>query len=260
MQPRSATTEEYEQFYRDGFVVVRSAFEPAEVRVIAAAFDGLLTTAETLQATGMHHGAQFVLERPHGWRTPPVVHRVVWAGAAQPSLLKTGEDPRILRFVASLLGSEDMDQLINQAHFKMPGDGVTFAWHQDSVHRRYGTDLWRDVNGRGSYVQALLTIDPMHSGNGPLTVVPGSNQDGHIHPPDRKVLDSGMFAREQAVTLALDPGDLAFFGPYTVHRSNANESRQPRRALINGYAYPGANSRVYPGEGAGRRLTAPAAL
>ena len=29
-----------------------------------------------------------------------------------------------------------------------------------------------------------------------------------------------------------------------------------RRVLINGYAYPGANGRIYPGEGAGRTLTA----
>jgi len=39
-----------------------------------------------------------------------------------------------------------------------------------------------------------------------------------------------------------------------VHGSGPNEGTTPRRVLINGYAHPGANHRVYPGEGAGRRL------
>jgi hypothetical protein len=45
-----------------------------------------------------------------------------------------------------------------------------------------------------------------------------------------------------------------FFGPYAIHGSTPNESAVPRRVLINGYAYPGANGRVYPGEGSGRTL------
>ncbi len=258
LQPRPATAAEQEAFLEQGFFVVRSAFDSGFMRRVSDAFERLLTAADGLAETGLHRGAQFVIERRTGWRQVPTVHRVVWAGACEQALLEIGADPRILMLVASLLGSREMDHLINQAHFKMPGDGVMFGWHQDSVHRRFGTDVWRDVNGRGSYVQAVLAIDPMHSGNGPLTIVPGSHRDGHIHPPDRKVLDSGAFERARAITLALDAGDLALFGPYTVHRSNCNESRHPRRALINGYAYPGANSRVYPGEGSGRRLMAPA--
>jgi hypothetical protein len=39
-----------------------------------------------------------------------------------------------------------------------------------------------------------------------------------------------------------------------VHGSTANHSALPRRVLINGYACPGANGRVYPGAGSGRRL------
>jgi ectoine hydroxylase-related dioxygenase (phytanoyl-CoA dioxygenase family) len=58
------------------------------------------------------------------------------------------------------------------------------------------------------------------------------------------------------VTVAARPGDTLFFGPYTAHASFENTSNRYRRILINGYAFPGANSRVYPGDGAGRRLTA----
>ena len=45
------------------------------------------------------------------------------------------------------------------------------------------------------------------------------------------------------------------FGPYTFHASDPNVSEGPRRALINGYACPGANRRIYPGRGSGRLLS-----
>ncbi|HEY6322362.1 MAG TPA: hypothetical protein VJA16_12460 [Thermoanaerobaculia bacterium] len=37
--------------------------------------------------------------------------------------------------------------------------GWEFEAHQDSEHRRYGTAEWRDVGGRGSYVQSVVAID-----------------------------------------------------------------------------------------------------
>ena len=49
-------------------------------------------------------------------------------------------------------------------------------------------------------------------------------------------------------------GSVLVFGPYAIHRSLPNRSGVPRRVFINGYAYPGANARVYPGEAAGRTL------
>ena len=49
-------------------------------------------------------------------------------------------------------------------------------------------------------------------------------------------------------------GSVLVFGPYAIHRSLPNRSAVPRRVFINGYASPGANARVYPGEGAGRTL------
>lgn len=250
-----ATAHQQDLFNNRGYIVVRALFSAAEVTQIATAFEHLLAHATGLKESGMHRGSQFVIDRPAGMTAPPTVHRVVWCGACEPTLLAIGADPRLLELAAGLLQSDEMDHLINQAHFKMPGDGVSFAWHQDAVHRRHGTELWTDVNGRGSYVQTALAIDPMRGDNGPLTVVPGSSAAGNLHdPPDRRVLDSGEFQRSAAVALELDPGDVVLFGPYTVHRSEPNRSTRPRRALLNGYAYPGANRRVYPGDGAGRRL------
>ncbi len=247
-------------YRRDGFAIARQLFSAAEIDALLDAFNDLATLADGLvvglpdgdEATPcMHRGAQFVLSRDG---TRARIHRVVWCGAASPPLLNVGADPRILQLTTDALGHDEFDQLISQAHFKMPGDDVAFPWHQDSVHRRYGTPLWTDVDGDGSYVQVALALDPVTADNGPLAFIPQSHHHGHIPPPTSAALPASSFDASRAVTPTLMPGDVVLFGPYTIHGSGPNLGDRPRRVLVNGYASPGANRRVYPGEGSGRRL------
>ena len=126
MQP---TAEQERAFFAQGFFVMPSLFSAAEVLVVRQAFERLYATAQRLTSTGDHAGAYFVLD------VPPVgdvvVKRVVWAGGAEPSLLALSHDPRLLQPVLALLGTPRCAQLLSQAHFKMPNDGVSFDWHQD---------------------------------------------------------------------------------------------------------------------------------
>ena len=89
-----------------------------------------------------------------------------WAGGTEPELLAIGNDERLTRPAADLLESSAMEQLLSQAHFKRPHDGVTFGWHQDIQHRDKGNDTWSDLNGRGSFVQTLIAIDDMTADSG----------------------------------------------------------------------------------------------
>ena len=245
------------RFFTEGFVLQPDVFSAAEVQRMRHAFERLAEAASALGASGMHRGSQFVLAR-NGTRGQAgiSIQRVVWCGAAEPVLSAYGMDPRLLEMAAQLLGSHEMSQLINQAHFKLPGDGVSFPWHQDSTHRRYGRGEWNDTNGRGSYVQTLTAIDDMTRDNGALELIPGSCALGHVESvAGRGVLPQSI--RDASPVLAtMTAGSVMLFGPYTFHRSLPNESRRARRAFINGFAYPGANSRVYPGQGAGRRVSA----
>lgn len=238
-----------EGFHDAGYVVLPGVFRAAEIREIGEAFDRLRDTAIKLTEPRMIDGSYFVVNDHK-------INRIVWCGAAEPVLLKYGEDARLTLPASQLLGSDAMDQLICQAHFKLPDDGVGFGWHQDSDHRRYGTDVWTDVNGRGSFVQTLMSVDEMNEQNGPLLVVPGSGREGHQYLKQSAAPLDGLFdGRAQPVLM--EPGSVLLLGPYTVHGSKPNRSTQARRVFINGYAYPGANRRVYPGDGAGRRLALP---
>jgi ectoine hydroxylase-related dioxygenase (phytanoyl-CoA dioxygenase family) len=241
------------EYFAAGDLVLKQTFTPGEVDALVAGFRRLEERAKRLDESAVVDGASFVIERRAGGKLR--IERIVWCGAAEPELLRLGHRQSIVVPVAELLGGPELDQLINQAHIKNPGDGTTFHFHQDSYHRRYGTELFTDVNGRGSFVQTLTAIDPMSAENGGLWVVPGSHLGGHIPTTDGR-LPAGSFDAGLAVPLTLDAGDTVMFGPFTVHGSGLNSGTTPRRILINGFACPGANRRVYPGCGIGLRVKA----
>lgn len=253
----------YEQlaaYGSEGYLIVGGVFDDVEVAMMRRAFERLRTLSHELDASGMYRGAQFVLgDRPDGTGLGRAIQRVVWCAAADPVLDRLGRDPRLVHMAAQILGSSAMDQLISQAHFKDPSDGVHFPWHQDSRHRRFGTELWSDVNGTGSFVEIVTAIDPMTSDNGPLRVIPGSHRHGHLatDPATERFLPSNeaWFDAHDAIDIALEPGDVALFGPYLIHGSEPNRSERGRRTFLNGFAHPGANRRDYPGEGSGRTLS-----
>lgn len=246
------TQEEREAFDADGFFVRRSVFGDDEIRATRDAFERLYATAQTLSATGDHEGAFFVVAPKPAQSV--VVQRIVWAGGAEPVLLLQSEDPRLVAPALELLGTRSCEQLLCQAHYKMPNDGVAFDWHQDIQHRDKGGDTWRDINGRGSFVQTILLVDDMTEANGPLQFVPKSA--ARLDASRRLVTDADrpLVDVSRAVPVTGRAGDVLFFGPYAVHGSTPNESPWPRRVLINGYAAPGANKRFYPGRGACRTL------
>ncbi len=244
--PMNSLQQNIHDFYTQGYFVVRGAFSKNEISEISQAFDRLQKIALTLKTTQILHGSQFVVEDGR-------IDRIVWMGGAEPSLLKVGEDSRTLSLCSALLGTTTMEQLICQGHYKLSGDQVKFDWHQDCQHRGFGTLDWTDVNGRGSYVQTLMAIDEVTADNGPVMFVSCSAQEGYLGLD--KVSDvNQVIDVTHAVPLLMQPGDIAFFSPYSVHGSQPNKSGKSRRVFINGFAYPGANHRKYPGEGSGRTV------
>ncbi|CAN5912456.1 hypothetical protein BH11MYX2_BH11MYX2_02420 [soil metagenome] len=246
----SLTAAEQDAFAHAGYFVKRGLFSADEVAPVRAALERLYAMAQTLTATGDHAGAFFALGIPPNGG-PKVVQRVVWAGGAEPVLLKLSEDERLVAPALELLGTDRCEQLLCQAHYKMPNDGVAFDWHQDIQHRDKGNDTWRDVTGRGSFVQTILLVDDMTIQNGPLEFLPSSA----VKLDDNGRLVAGApVDQSRAVSVTGVAGDVLVFGPYAVHGSHPNVSSLPRRVLINGYAAPGANKRYYPGAGACRVL------
>jgi ectoine hydroxylase-related dioxygenase (phytanoyl-CoA dioxygenase family) len=244
------------RYYGEGFLIVEDLFSREEMAEMAEATERLRAVGREIAAEVPdlegeageqkveHADSQFVFGGSNGSRR---LLRVVWAGGCEPAFLAYGRDPRLTAIVGQLLGSSTAVHLLNQLHAKYPNDGLEFEPHQDSEHRRYGTPEWRDVDGRGSYVQTVVAIDDSTLDNGPLVFYPRSGQQGHLDPATVR----RHFQDRPGVPALLKAGSAAFFGPYVVHRSAENRGQAPRRIAINGFALPGANSRTYFGSGTG---------
>ncbi len=244
------------EFFASGFLTLPGFFGSESVALMRAAFSRLERRAQRLGSTESVDGSLFVVEPAQDGSVK--IERVVWCGAAEPALAVLGRTAPLLRVMGRLLGSPVVDQLINQAHIKVPGDGVHFPFHQDSYHRRYGTRWFSDVNGQGSFVQSLTAVDAMAPDNGGLWVVPHSHLGGHIETADGR-LPEHAFDRSAAIPMRLEPGDLMLLSPFTIHGSGPNAGTTRRRVFINGFASPSANQRDYPGCGVGLRLNVPEA-
>ena len=253
------TQQELAEYDETGFLVRRGLFSDDEIARLLESFYLLESKASSLTGSTLVNGAQFVMAPTASQDL--AIARVVWAGGVAPYLLSIGADERLTTPAMSLLETNRLTQILNQAHFKRPGDGIAFDWHQDIEHRDKGGGTWQDIGQRGSYVQTILVIDSMDEASGPIEFIPGSQRWGRVQftrqdntETCEHVIDSVNPAHHASIPVIGQPGDVIFFGPYAAHMSKANTSDHYRRVLVNGYATPGANHRVYPGAGLGRVL------
>lgn len=236
-----------EQYFENGLVVIPSLFSSSEIEEMKKNFEQLAQKAKEFTTPTFADNSYFVVE-------DELVHRIVWCCGNQPELAKHGRKPAILQWASSILGSEEFDQIICQAHFKHPGDGLKFDWHQDSQHRQYGSPNFIDLNKRGSFVQSVTALDPMTADNGPINFVPKSHRVGHLALDKNADVIDDIIEHSPVESLEMNPGDVVFFHPFLIHGSEANHSTTSRRIFINGFAYPDANSVEYPGCKTGVRL------
>ena len=184
---------------------------------------------------------------------------MAWCGQCEPTFDRIGQDEKQLRVVGELLDCGRVNQLINQVHYKKPGTGVKFDWHQDCQHRGIHTGKFIDLAGNGSYVQIAVAIDDVRSDSGPLGFIPRSNLHGYLGP---LYDEAGAFSCDRvdlgdAVYPLLKRGDAVAFGSYTIHGSEANTGPIARRTFINGFALPGADLKTPSLPGEGRLLEVP---
>jgi len=254
------TQEQYAHYQREGYVIVRQLFGTEEVAAMRTWADQLKETALTLgtHQTGkvMHQGTQFVLKQE---QDQVAIQRIVWAGAACPPLLAYGRDKRITYLVAQILQSDQADHLINQLHYKRPGDCVKFGWHRDIQNRRNFDPNWDEQeshNDTGGFVQVVTAIDAHTVHNGPLRVIPGSHKDRttQFEPFIEDEELPAAFDLSQAIPLTLAPGDTVLMHVYLLHNSLPNTSASERKTLINGFSLPGSNHKPYPGEGSAQLI------
>src|SRR5438067_4128734 len=207
---------------RDGFVVVRSLFDPGEMAAAAAEADRLLSDCDHLRS---------VKNLRCRWQNNVFTGECTFetfdpVTDISPVCDRLARHPRLLAVLRELYGEPAClfkDKLI----YKPPGV-KGYGLHQDWI-------AW-DAFPR-SFLTVLIPFDPADRDNGCTVVYPGYHTAGPLTPQDGRYheLPADTVDEAAAVPLVLGPGDVAVFGGFTPHRSDPNVSDRWRRQLYLSY-------------------------
>lgn len=169
---------------------------------------------------------------------------VQWKNETHPALLFSpkglepfSKDPRMQKIAKAFLGP-DIRQLNNQFYYRLPGDGDTFAWHQDICFRTPKEDF---VGVEEGYLQTAIIVDDWTQDNSPINFVDGSHKQGDLGLVPRDDSESGLRgslsdeAFDETIPKAKS-GDVLVWSVMVVHGSDKNRSDQSRMYYMNGLA------------------------
>jgi ectoine hydroxylase-related dioxygenase (phytanoyl-CoA dioxygenase family) len=211
-------SDEQKTFYQDqGFLILRSLFEEAEIAEALAEAEGLQQRQDLISTRNLRCRWQTNVETGEcQFETfDPVIDLA-------PVCRNLATDPRLLGALATLYGEEASlfkDKLI----FKPPGV-KGYGLHQDWI-------AWPGFPR--SFLTVLIPLDPSNRANGCTEVFPGYHRNGSLSPEDGSYheLPLDVVDLSRGILLELRPGDAAIFDGFTPHRSAPNRSDGWRRQL-----------------------------
>jgi hypothetical protein len=230
------------QLAEHGFVVRRDVFAPGEVGAIGAACDALVERLlEEKRRAKVALGSYTFEIQPRlatvvKWEqeNPDVLLGVEPFAHLSDALRTWALDARLLDPARDATGSDDVDLFTEKLNVKRAHHGGPIVLHQDFPY-------WGDLTPIAARVAtAVIFVDDARRDNGCLEVVPGSHREGlqagrPVEGFGRLEMDPAAFDHSRLIPLELTAGSVVFFGPFLVHRSQANRSGDDRRALLFSY-------------------------
>ncbi len=234
---------EREHFEREGFLLREHVFGPDELEPLR---DAVEEVAARVADRARRSGAGPEIRLADGHRLQLSSRSAIqweWAEGSgeirlvepcdhlDPRLAALFADPRFVEPMRDALGCEDVALFTTKLNLKRPREGSEFPYHQDFPYWyvRIEEDA-RDV------ATAVLFLDDADASNGALRVLPGSHRLGPAprdpEDPTRSLADPHKLDRSGEVVVEAPAGSVLFFGSLLVHRSEANRSTRPRRALL----------------------------
>jgi ectoine hydroxylase-related dioxygenase (phytanoyl-CoA dioxygenase family) len=208
------TSHQLDAFERDGFLIVRGAFDAGESAAHARAIDALA-------GRPLEIGRQMVYFEDS--LTAPgarVLSRIEKFVEYDDALSRLVFDERVVGPASELLGDRAV-LFKDKINFKMPGGGG-FTPHQDI---QPGWDRYAPY-----FLSVLVAVDANTIENGCLELAAGHHRRGLIgrrwEPLHGEELAGIAFA-----PYPMAPGDMAFFDCFTPHQSAPNLTERPRRNL-----------------------------
>lgn len=226
------TPQHIEQYWEEGYTIIRNVFAAHEVEQLQQACDRWKFTGTLLGKTWRKQNTVIWVDKGRG-ENESIVRGMQWPSYHDPVMDHYRTDPRMLMILEPLIGC-DIKQVINQLHWKKPGSKVTWPLHRD-VRSRQPVEAFRDLFP--SWVQTGIAIDPHRPENGAMKIVPGSHRDFEHDPTDTSLYNVPHYEKDDRIRdVVLNPGDVALWSAYTVHGGGYNTTEfADRRLYINGF-------------------------
>lgn len=211
------TQEQLAQFHRDGFLVVRGVFVPAEVGMLREAADEV--TRAGVAGEGDGHGYRDTARGREYYRTDGVL----WQRHAAFRIATV--NPTLLAVVGQCLGHAFMpvnDSLV----VKPPHSHVSIPWHQDPPYQ--GPD-GRPETFEVPNFDCDIYLDDANLENGCLHALVGHHLAGHVEV--ERFSDDELFGHTDTAPIEVAAGDVLLHAISTPHGSRANASDGLRRVF-----------------------------
>ena len=239
LQRQMLVPEQLETFHRQGYLQIKNYFSPRQINWLQQQVSKLQELPEVagkwMKYFEQHEGEKLLC-------------RVENFVPFEEQLAQLIAGPRLCGLVGQLMG-QDAVLFKEKINFKLPG-GAGFEPHQDApAFTSFGHQY---------HITTMLSFDASTIANGCLEMVAGDWGLQTLPMTEKKTIADQVAATLDWQPLETDPGDLVLFGSYIPHRSGANKTLTPRRALYATYnralegdvrhAYFEEKRRVFPPE------------
>jgi ectoine hydroxylase-related dioxygenase (phytanoyl-CoA dioxygenase family) len=222
----AVTENDVARYHRQGFLAVRGAFTPDEVRAAIEGVNALIAgRVPEFQNIQFHRDAEGRLGEMSFDERLDSVRRLLYFVDYEPRLKAFAHKPGLLSLIEKLL--EAPPRMFQDMALIKPPNGREKPWHQDHAYF--------ELTPRTRVVGVWVALDPAEIDNGCMRVLPGWHRRGglpHFQIRDLQIRDSDMDGLQNVrVAAPLEPGGCLIFDSYLPHGTPSNFTSSRRRAL-----------------------------
>jgi ectoine hydroxylase-related dioxygenase (phytanoyl-CoA dioxygenase family) len=211
-----------ESYQKNGYLIINELFSPEEIELLYGVATDNSVTANS-----------FDLNDQDGKKTK----LTLWFTAGDDSFGLMSRCKRIVESVQRLLGPGEVCHFHSKVMQKQPKVGGAWEWHQDYGYWYKNGFLYPEA-----MISVMLALTDANKENGCLQVLKGTHKMQrfeHNFIGEQQGADSDFVKEAEKVSelvyCELKAGDVLFFHPNLLHRSEANLSEYPRWSVISAY-------------------------
>lgn len=216
------TKEQIDAYHRDGFLIIPALFKKEEIDLLYS-----VATDDTVTSNS------FDLNDQDGKKTK----LTLWFTAGDDSFGLMSRCKRLIGSVQELLGPGEVCHFHSKIMQKQPRVGGAWEWHQDYGYWHKNGFLYPEA-----MISVMLALTDANKENGCLQVLKGTHKMQrfeHTFVGEQQGADLDFVHEAEKISelvySELKAGDVLFFHPNLLHRSEANLSENARWSVISAY-------------------------